>query len=138
MPITQMLLDSSVSTSESGTVLLEESSAICRIAHPNSFSINEASAEQSPEERSVSFVVQGVTVKLRLSKIIDMAKEIERIQAELLDSEKQTNRLISLLTDEKFMAKAPQEVVDREQSRLEALRNRQELLHALLAGLKAE
>ena len=82
---------------------------------PDAFSIVEAPLE--PAEDRISLVVAPVEISLPLAGLVDVAAERERLEKELAEAEEQIIRLEKLLTSP-FAAKAPSEVVDKEQEKL--------------------
>lgn len=97
-----------------------------------------ASLEEKRTLKSVSSVCGGVEVYLPLEGLIDYEKEIARLEKELAATRKELERVQGKLVNPDFMAKAPAEVVEKEQNRAEELRSKEEALRQRLALLKEQ
>lgn len=63
--------------------------------------------------KSVTCVVrEGIEVTLPMSGLFDQAKELERLEKQKMKIEKELGSVMNRLGNEKFVAKAPKEVVD--------------------------
>lgn len=93
-------------------------------------------SEKIPEEHAqmVSIVAGGVQVYLPMKELIDFEKEKERLKKEYAKAEKDLDFVMKKLSNESFMAKAPQQVVDAENAKADKLK---ELIAKLSASLKA-
>lgn len=69
------------------------------------------------EEEVVSAVVTGVEIYLPLKGLIDLEKEIARIEKELVNLDKEIGRLEGKLNNQGFLAKAPADVVAIERAK---------------------
>ncbi len=65
----------------------------------------------------VSAVIPGVEIFIPFEELVDVSKEIERLGREKADLEKELHRVNGLLSNEKFMQKAPKKVVDEEKEK---------------------
>jgi valyl-tRNA synthetase len=72
--------------------------------------------EQAPEN-IVSVVSMGAEIYMPLLELVDAEKELERLNKEKEKLEKEIARVEGKLNNEKFTAKAPQEVVDEEKAK---------------------
>ncbi|HIU88520.1 MAG TPA: valine--tRNA ligase [Candidatus Avilachnospira avistercoris] len=90
--------------------------------------------EEAPEN-SVSKVLSSGTLYIPLSELVDIAKERERLSAERDRLLSELKRSESILSNEKFLSKAPKEKVEEEQQKKqkyeEMLRTAEERLRAL-------
>ena len=68
-------------------------------------------------ENAMAGVVQGVDIYLPLKGLIDVEKEMARLQKELEHLEKEIKRLDGKLSNEGFLAKAPEAVVAKEKEK---------------------
>lgn len=73
-------------------------------------------SDQRPE-LSASAVVQGIELYMPLADLIDIDVEKERLGKEIARLEKQLVGLNQKLTNEKFISRAPREVVEKEQQK---------------------
>ena len=92
-------------------------------------------AELAAPEKAVALAVGGVSIYLPLAGLVDMEAEQARLRKELENVDKQIARIDGLLSNEGFLAKAPEPVVSREKAKLEELRGQQAQLQANLAEL---
>ena len=89
-------------------------------------------------ENAMTAVVNGAKVYLPLKGLIDVDKELARLQKEVDGAERELKRVEGKLSNAGFLAKAPAEVVEREKTkkteitaRLEGLKERLETLRKL-------
>ena len=87
-------------------------------------------------EQAVTQVVQGVEIFLPLKGLIDMDKEIARLEKEIEKTESEIQRLDKKLNNQGFLAKAPQDVVEKERAKRAEYINNQEALQTRLESLK--
>jgi len=78
--------------------------------------------------------VRGVTIRFPLAGV-NVEAEMVRLRAESGEAERYLIGLEARLANEQFLAKAPDEVVEKERQRLDDGRARQARLHELLAEL---
>ena len=74
------------------------------------------SKEEAPKN-AVSVVTKGAEVFMPLTELIDIDKEIERLNKEREKLEGEIERVEKKLSNEKFVAKAPKNVVDEEKAK---------------------
>ncbi|WP_100011959.1 valine--tRNA ligase [Lentibacillus sediminis] len=86
-------------------------------------------------EKAMSAVVTGAEVYLPLEGLIDIGKEVERLENELEKWNKEVTRAEKKLANEGFVSKAPQAVVDEEKNKLQDYREKQAKVKARLAEL---
>ena len=102
---------------------------ITRLAHldPDELEI----AERLPEipEDSIPLVVGSIEAYLPIAGMLDLGAEMKRINGELESIEAQIERLTELLAGP-FSTRAPEEVVAKEQGKLEGLKETREKLAA--------
>ena len=75
-----------------------------------------SSKEEAPKN-AVSVVTRGAELFMPLTELIDIDKEIERLNKEKEKLEGEIERVEKKLSNEKFVAKAPQNVVDEEKAK---------------------
>ena len=69
-------------------------------------------------EDAVSVVIAGATLYLPFEDLVDIAQEIERLTKEKARLEGEIKRSNSMLSNEKFLSKAPKAKVDEEKEKL--------------------
>ena len=69
-------------------------------------------------ERVTAIVTHDAEILIPLGELIDEKKEIERIQAEIAETEAIIKKTEGLLNNAAFVAKAPQKLVDGEREKL--------------------
>jgi valyl-tRNA synthetase len=92
-------------------------------------------ARATPKTAVASVVLSEAQVVLPLVGMIDVEAERTRLSAQLAEAKNEVLRLEGKLGKEEFRAKAPREVVAREEDRLAAARSRAEGLRERLAEL---
>ena len=91
--------------------------------------------ELPPPDKSVTLAVGGVTVYLPLAGWIYFAAERQRLNKEIDNIDKQTQRIEGLLGNEGFTAKAPADLIARERAKLIELTERRGQLSDRLVDL---
>jgi valyl-tRNA synthetase len=86
-----------------------------------------------PSTGVASAVLTGAQVVLPLAALIDIEAERNKLEAQLLEAEREVRRLEGKLANGQFRSKAPAEVVAREEERLAGARSR---LHGLRERLR--
>ena len=87
---------------------------------------------------AVSIVVPDATVYVPLEELIDFAQEIERLTKEEARLEKEIARCEGMLSNERFISKAPEAKVQAERDKLETYKQMMEQVKERLEGLKAK
>jgi valyl-tRNA synthetase len=96
-----------------------------------------AAALPEKPAKALALVTDGVETYLPLAGMVDLAREQERLAKELAAVEADLQRARGLLGNERFVAKAPEEVVEKEREKLAAAEERQKALQARLETLRA-
>ncbi|HLI50345.1 MAG TPA: class I tRNA ligase family protein, partial [Thermomicrobiaceae bacterium] len=91
-------------------------------------------SEDRPEN-AVSLVVDDAVISLPLAGMVDLAAERERLQREIAESEAERERIEALLSNDKFVSRAPEAVVQKQRDQLAAAAERLVLLRARLGEL---
>ncbi|MCH8061972.1 MAG: valine--tRNA ligase [Chloroflexi bacterium] len=97
--------------------------------------ITYASDEGEAKSDSVALVLSAGTVNIPLGGLVDLQKERERLSDERSDIDASFENLTRRLSDEQFLSKAPEEVVERERLRLEGLEERKGRIDEILSRL---
>ncbi|RWB56176.1 valine--tRNA ligase [Mesorhizobium sp.] len=105
--------------------------AIKRLARIGSISLAE-----TPPKGSAQIVLNEATISLPLGSLIDLAAEAARLQKELAKVTEEIARLHKKLSNEKFVANAPEEVVEAEREKLAEYREAQEKLSVALTRVR--
>lgn len=88
-------------------------------------------------EQAMTAVVKGVEIFLPLKGLIDMEKEIARLEKELAKVEQEITRLEKKLSNQGFLAKAPQDVIEKEKGKLNTYQANKNALLARIKNYKA-
>ncbi|BAE84977.1 valine--tRNA ligase [Desulfitobacterium hafniense] len=86
--------------------------------------------------QAASAVLEGVEVYLPLRGLLDLDKEIARVEKEIAQAQLEQSRLAGKLNNQGFVAKAPEQVVAKEREKLEGINGRIAALRIRLAELK--
>jgi len=95
-----------------------------------------ASTLETKPPQALALVVGGVEVYLPLAGMVDLAKERQRLNAEIEEVTTGIAGSEKLLANEDFLAKAPAQVVERERNKLAGYRQRQAKLQERLRSLQ--
>ena len=110
------------------------SNSAIMMAAANAFIVQET--KEGIAEDAVSVVVPDATVYVPLEELIDFEQEIERLTKEEERLTKEIARSNGMLSNEKFLSKAPQAKVDEEKAKLEKYTQMMEQVKERLASLK--
>ncbi|MBZ9765586.1 valine--tRNA ligase [Mesorhizobium sp. CA6] len=105
--------------------------AIKRLARVGDIALADA-----PPQGSAQIVLNEATVSLPLGSLIDLQAEAARLQKELAKVTEEIARLHKKLSNEKFVANAPEEVVEAEREKLAEYREAQEKLSVALTRVR--
>ena len=86
-------------------------------------------------EDAVSVVIHGATLYIPFAELVDIAQEIERLKKEEKRLTGELARVNGMLSNEKFMGKAPQAKIDEEKAKLEKYTQMMEQIKERLAQL---
>jgi valyl-tRNA synthetase len=93
------------------------------------------SADEAPRESVATAVLAEAQVVLPLAGLFDFAAERANLEKQRDQARGEVERLEAKLSDERFTARAPENIVAAERERLEAARSRREGIEARLAEL---
>ena len=124
-------LEAIVDANDMGAVVESEAAVIKTLARVEPLTVggNDSTNEQ------VSLVLARTTVNIPIGGLIDLGRERERLNGELGELEANKSKVNQLLSDEKFLSRAPEEVVERERQRLEGIEERQTRVSEILSRL---
>ena len=94
------------------------------------------SDKQSIADDAVSVVIPEASIYIPFAELVDIAKEIERLQKEEERLTKELARVTGMLSNEKFVSKAPEAKINEEKAKLEKYTQMMEQVKARLAQLK--
>lgn len=89
--------------------------------------------ETNIPEDAVSVVIDGVKIFIPLDELVDFAKEIERLNKEKAKLESEIKRVNGKLSNEGFVSKAPQSLIDAEKAKKEKF---EEMMKSVLERLE--
>jgi valyl-tRNA synthetase len=98
--------------------------------------VSEISSAPSAPQGSVQLVVRGEVAALPLKGVIDLAAERARLDKEMAKADADIKRVDAKLGNEKFVANAPEEIVEEEKERREEAVGRKTKIAAALERLK--
>ncbi|TIS99663.1 valine--tRNA ligase [Mesorhizobium sp.] len=111
--------------------LERQASAIKRLAR-----VGDISLVDTAPKGSAQIVLNEATICLPLGSLIDLTAEAARLQKELVKVTEEIARLHKKLSNEKFVANAPEDVVEAEREKLAEYREAQEKLSVALARVR--
>ena len=114
--------------------LLNNSNYIDRFCHPSELTID--TTIEIPEKAMTSVTTAGEVV-LPLEGLIDMDKEIARLENELLKWEKELDRVNKKLANENFVNKAPEKVINEEREKKQTYQEKYDGVKLRINQLKA-
>ena len=89
-----------------------------------------------PPEGSVQLLVRGEVAALPLKGVIDFSAEKARLDKELAKADAEIKRIDVKLANEKFVANAPEEIVEEEREKRETARARRAKILEAMERLK--
>ena len=115
--------------------IAEEAEAIKSLARVDPLLVLEDGTPHPSSHQAVTLVVGDATVYIPMGDVVDLASERRRLEGELASSQESTQGLERRLSDQQFLSKAPEDVVEKERQRLAATQERQGRIRELLAQL---
>ena len=88
---------------------------------------------EKPEENTVSVIIPGCEMLLPVDELVDKEKEMARLQKEKETLEAEIRRSEGKLSNQGFLAKAPQKLIDEEKAKYEKYK---EMLQKVLESMK--
>ena len=127
-------LELTVEAGELGPVVEAQAEVIRALAGAGSLLVQDR-RDSSSDAGSLRTVIGSMVLSIPLGGLVDLEKERQRLQKELAEAETHISRLEERLQDQQFVARAPEEVIEREQARLQASTERQGKIRELLSQL---
>ncbi len=87
-------------------------------------------------EDAVSTVIAGATIYMPFAELIDIEKELQRLEKEQKRLESELKRVNGMLSNEKFISKAPEAKINEEKQKLQKYTEMMEQVVERLAQLK--
>ena len=129
-------LEAAVEAGPLAAAIRRESNAIAALARIDPLTVSSATANETTTG-CVSLVLESATLNIPLGGLIDLDKERMRLTEEQQDLDAKQAKVAQLLSDENFLSRAPEEVVERERSRLETIAERHTRVTEILQRLSA-
>ncbi len=93
------------------------------------------SGKEGIDNDAVSTVIEDATIFMPFAELVDIEKEIQRLQGEEMKLQGELDRVTKKLANERFMSKAPVNVVAEEKAKLEKYSNMMDQVKERLAHL---
>ena len=113
-------------------VITQFEQVICKIAKLDAIELNNNEYEESIEKTMV-----GYKIIIPLAGLIDPEEELSRLQKELSDVENDIKIISLKLSNDKFVARAPATVVDKEKAKVAEAENKKAMLEKSISKLQA-
>ena len=113
----------------------QESPSICTLARVRPLRVLDGSVGRPPAGEAMTLVVDPLVITLPLAGVVDISAERSRLGKELEECSSSMERVRGLLDNPNFRARAPEEVVEREEERLKSLQERERRLAESLSQL---
>lgn len=97
-----------------------------------------ANDETNVPEDAVSIVIDGVKIFIPLDELVDFAKEIERLNKEKSKLEGEIKRVNGKLSNQGFLAKAPESLIEEEKAKKEKFEEMMKSVEERLANLESK
>ncbi|WP_300278038.1 valine--tRNA ligase [Peptacetobacter sp.] len=94
--------------------------------------------EEGIPEDAVSVVIDGVKIFIPLNELVDFEKELERLNKEKAKLEGEIKRVNGKLSNQGFLAKAPQKLVDEEKAKKEKFEEMMKSVEERLASIQSK
>ena len=89
-------------------------------------------------KKSLAAVFEGAEVAFPVGDLLDVAKEVARLQNELVKVQKEIEKSEKKLSNNDFIARAPQEIVDKERLAIQDGKTRQTRINENIRSLKED
>ncbi|MFD1418769.1 valine--tRNA ligase [Companilactobacillus keshanensis] len=115
-------------------VILNNKDYVDRFAHPKELQID---TNLEAPALAMTAVTNGTEIYIPLAELIDLDEEIARQEEEMSKMDKEINRLNKKLSNDNFVKKAPEKVVDEQKEKLADYQSRQAKISQRIDQLKA-
>lgn len=120
---------------ETESIFTANQAYIVRFCNPESLEIGQ-NLETTGE--AVTAIISGGEVRMPLAGLIKLEDEIARLEGEAVKLEKEVDRVVKKLGNEKFISKAPEAVVEGERAKEKDYREKLVTVNERIASLKAQ
>ena len=124
-----------VAAPDVGPVIAAETATIRELGRVEPLTVTDGPLAASGSNERVELVLARSTVAVLLAGTVDVEGEKRRLSDELEEIDSNRDRLLGRLEDDKFLSRAPAEVVERERGRLEAMDQRRSRVAEILSRL---
>ena len=125
---------SMIFVTEKADVIEEGSSFIEKLAGAEGIKVQKD--KTGIPENAVSLAVPGIEIYIPFNELVDIEKEIERLEKEALTYRNEINRVERMLSNEGFIAKAPAQKIEEEKAKKEKYADLLQKTEERLASLK--
>lgn len=120
---------------ETESIFTANQAYIVRFCNPESLEIGQ---NLETTEEAVTAIISGGEVRMPLAGLIKLEDEIARLEGEAVKLEKEVDRVVKKLGNEKFISKAPEAVVEGERAKEKDYREKLVTVNERIASLKAQ
>jgi valyl-tRNA synthetase len=124
-----------IAAGEKYDLFLAQRDILTELARLDPSSLRLAHSLLDKPQQALTLVLGGVEIYLPLAGMVDLEAERARLRQELAHLDEGIERSQKLLNNQGFIAKAPAEVIQREQDKLTTLREQADKLRQRLAAL---
>ena len=100
---------------ENEKVIEEGKDFIEKLAYADKITIQ--NNKEGIADNAVSLAVPGIEIYIPFNELVDISAEIERLEKERLTYQNEINRVVKMLSNEGFVAKAPAEKIEAERAK---------------------
>ena len=118
---------------ENARFIEENKQYIDKFLNPKSLILNQKDVQ--PKD-AISIIMTDIEVHIPLGSLVNIEEEINRIESEIIDLNKEIKRCQGMLNNPNFMAKAPENKIQDEQNKLKDYMDRQDKAKQRLLELK--
>ncbi|MBM4465727.1 MAG: valine--tRNA ligase [Chloroflexi bacterium] len=128
-------IEAIIAAGEEYELLTDQRDILVSLARLDADKLHIARTLEAKPTQALALVVGGVEIYLPLAGMVDLARERQRLTAEVEEVAQAIARSEQLLANEDFLNKAPAQVVEREREKLADYRQRQAKLREQLRSL---
>jgi len=129
-------IEAIIAAGEEYDLLTDQRDVLVSLARLEAERLHIARTLKEKPTQALALVVGGVEIYLPLAGMVDLEKERQRLTAEIEEVTKGIAVSEKLLANEDFLAKAPEQVVERERNKLADYHQRQAKLQERLRSLQ--